>query len=402
MAKLKPFKAIRANSDNVNQVITRSYDTYIEEEILNILQKNPNSFLQIIHPFFKTENFNSLDEKFDAVKNKYNSFKENKILKKEEKAVFYLYKKQTETNDFIGIIAATSIKDYKKNIIKKHEKTLKKREILFKNYLKKTGFNAEPVLLTYPDHPVVNQIISDYQKQKPEYHFTKDNKTHSLWLINNKKDIKSIQSVFKEINALYIADGHHRSASSYLLGKELKTKKSKYFLSYLISESNLKIASFNRLIKTLNGLTNEEFLNKLSKKFEIECINQPFFEPKKSHEFSMYLGNKTYLLKLKTESYKFKTALHHLDTHILHKNILKNILGIKDVRTDKRISYIAQHYGQEYLKNKVKTEEYKVAFGLYPTTVEQMKNISDAGLTMPPKSTYILPKLKSGLIIYEF
>ncbi len=403
MAKVKPFRAVRAKKDNVNNVVTRSYDTYTEKEIQDIIEQNPNSFLQIIHPFFKKNTFHSLDEKFEAVKKKYNFFKAKEILKKEEKPLFYLYKKQTETGDFIGLIAATSTKDYKNNIIKKHEKTLKKREILFKNYLKKTGFNAEPVLLTYPDEPIINEIIKKYQQEKPEYQFTtKNGKLHSLWLINNEVDITTIQTVFKKIKSLYIADGHHRSASSYLLGKELKTKKSKYFLSYLISESNLKIASFNRLINTLNGLTENDFLEALSKKFTVSLSEKPFFEPKNSHEFSMYLGDKAYLLKLKKESYNFKTSLHHLDTHILHKNIVKNILGIKNVRTDKRITYIAQHHGQEILKNKVLKGEFKVAFGLFPATVEQMKNISDEGLTMPPKSTYILPKLKSGLIIYEF
>ena len=403
MAKIKPFKAVRANKNNVSNVVTKSYDTYTEKEIQEIIKHNRNSFLQIIHPFFKKNTFNSIDEKFEAVKKKYDFFKAKEILKKEEKPLFYLYEKQTGIGNFIGIIAAASTKDYKNNIIKKHEKTLKKRETLFKNYLKKTGFNAEPVLLTYPDEPIINEIIEKNRKKKPEYLFTtKNEKKHSLWLINNEIDIAKIQSTFKKIKSLYIADGHHRIASSYLLAKELKTKKSKYFLSYLISETNLKIASFNRLISTLNGLTEDAFLDALSKKFTVSLSEKPFIEPKNSHEFSMYLGNKTYLIKLKKENYNFKTSLHHLDTHILHKNIIRNILGIKNVRKDKRITYIAQHNGQEILKNKVLNGDFKIAFGLFPATVKQMKNISDEGLTMPPKSTYILPKLKSGLIIYEF
>lgn len=403
MTKVKPFRAIRADKNDIHQVVTRSYDTYSDEEINSIISDNSKSFLQIIHPFFKENTFKTIDDKFDAVKSKYISFKENQILQKDKKPMYYLYKKETAIGDFIGIIASTSTKDYKKNRIKKHEKTLKKREILFKNYLKKTGFNAEPVLLTYPDNDKIDKIISIYQTKEPEYQFTTNNlKTHTLWLINNLVDIQIIKKEFKKIDTLYIADGHHRSASSYLLSKELKTKSSKYFLSYLISESNLKIASFNRLIKTLNNLSEDEFLEKIARSFNIQLLQDVVYEPKHSHQFSMYLGKNTYILELKKKSYRFKNSLHHLDTHILYKNIIKKILGIENVRTDKRIDYIAQEKGQEYLKNQVIQGEYQVAFGLFPVTIQQMKKISDDGLTMPPKSTYILPKLKSGLLIYEF
>ncbi len=403
MAKVKPFKAIRPIKDIVSQVTTRSYDTYSEDEILDIIKTNPNSFLQIIHPFFDKHKFSTIDAKFEAVKDKYTDFKTDKILIQEDTPVYYLYKKTTAFATFIGIIAATSTKDYKKNIIKKHEKTLKKRELLFKNYLKKTGFNAEPVLLTYPDNPIIDSVIKRKQMDTPEYNYISDNgKQHTLWIINNKDDIKIIKKQFKKINSLYIADGHHRSASSYLLSKDLKTKKAKYFLSYLISESNLKISAFNRLINTLNELTEDEFLKKLSKKFIVTKMDTYAFEPEKTHSFSMYLGNHTYLLQLKSQQYTFKNSLHHLDTHILYKNVIKKILGIENVRIDKRISYVGQHYGQEYLKKQVINGNFKVAFGLYPVSVEQMKQISDDNLTMPPKSTYILPKLKSGLIIYEF
>ncbi len=403
MAKVQPFKAVRASSNIINQVVTCSYDTYSEKEIQQILTENSNSFLQIIHPFFNQDTYKTLEVKFEAVKDKYLSFKKKNILIKDNKAIYYLYQKETLNGSFIGIIAATSTKDYKKNSIKRHEKTLKKREILFKNYLKKTGFNAEPVLLTYPDNDTINSIIEKYKNSKPEYHFTtKKGKIHTLWLIDENKDIETIKSAFKSIKSLYIADGHHRTASSYLLSKENKSKESSYFLSYLLSESNLKIASFNRLIKTLNNLTEAEFIQKLSKKFEVIPLSETIYEPKESHEFSMYLGNKTYKLKLKLEGFNFKSSLHHLDTHILYKTILKKILGINNVRTDKRITYVSEYEGQEYLKSKVAKGEFKVAFGLFPVSVKQMKKISNDGLTMPPKSTYILPKLKSGLLIYEF
>jgi uncharacterized protein (DUF1015 family) len=403
MAKVNPFNAVRAKSNDVNQVVTKSYDKYSENEIINIIKNNQKSFLQIIHPFFKKNTFKNLDEKFKAVKERYKNFKNQNILIEDKIPAYYLYQKETNKGSFIGIIAAVSTKDYKKQIIKKHEKTIKKREVLFKNYLKKTGFNAEPVLLTYPNNKKIDTIIDKYKEQTPEYHFTtQTGKTHTLWIINNTQDIKDIKNEFKKIDSLYIADGHHRSASSYLLSKELQTKKSNYFLSYLISESNLKISSFNRLVRTLNGLAEKDFLEKLSKKFEITLVKEAVYKPKQLHEFSMYIGSNTYKLKLKKDKYKFKTSLHQLDAHILYKNVLKKMLNIKNVRTNKDIEYVSEFKGQDYLKNKVLNNEFKVAFGLYPVTIEQLKKISDDGLTMPPKSTYIRPKLKSGLIIYEF
>ena len=411
MAIVKPFKAIRATRDKVALVSSRPYDDYTPAELGAQLDFNPFSFLHIINPSYLNREEVSAEERFAEIKSKYNEFKKKHTYIKEKKPVYYIYQKITPFNNFIGIIAATSTEDYNNGIIKKHEKTLKKREILFKNYLKATGFNAEPVLLTYPDNDNINTIIKKYKTQRAEYEFTTHNhKTHLLWIVENEKDIETISNEFKKTEALYIADGHHRSASSNLLAKHLAKNNPNhtgneaynYCLSFLISESNLVIKEFNRLVKHLNGLTNEAFLNKLNKHFKLTKLSKNTYKPTKTHNFSIYLGNEVYLAEFKIKNKGFKSALHQLDTHILYKYILKKILGIDNLRTDKNIAYANNVKGQAYLKEQVQNGNFKVAFGLYPISVEQMKNVANQGLKMPPKSTYVLPKLRSGFTIYEF
>jgi len=411
MAIVKPFRAVRATRDKVALVSSRSYDAYSPAELGSQLDFNPYSFLHIISPSYVSQEKVSPEERFALIKDKYQEFKEKHTYIKEEKPVYYVYQKSTPYNDYIGIIAATSTDDYDNGIIKKHEKTLKTREVLFKNYLKATGFNAEPVLLTYPDNDTINAIIKKYKKQRAEYEFTtRNDKTHLLWIVDNVADIHTISAEFQKTKALYIADGHHRSASSNLLAKDLANENPKhtgneaynYCLSYLISENNLVIKEFNRLVKHLNGLSKEQFLKKLSKRFKITKLAETTFKPIKAHSFSVYLDDELYLAEFQNKKSKFKSSLHELDTHILYKYILKKILGIKNVRTDKNIAYANNVKGQDYLKEQVQNGHFKVAFGLYPISVEQMKHVADEGLKMPPKSTYILPKLRSGFTIYEF
>lgn len=411
MAIVNPFKAIRATRDKVALVSSRSYDAYTKEELKAQLDFNPFSFLHIINANYKNKKSLSIEERFATIKSKYQEFKTEHTYIKEKEPVFYVYQKQTLEHSFIGIIAATSTEDYENDIIKKHEKTIKKREILFENYLNATGFNAEPVLLTYPDKDAINNLLKKYQQQRAEYEFTTENhKTHLLWIVNDKNDISLIKNEFQKVKSLYIADGHHRSASSHLLAKTLQNKNKNhtgneaynFCLSYLISESNLRISAFNRLIKTLNGMTENDFLERLNKRFKVTKLEQKTMIPSKTHSFVMYLGENTYSVDFKSENYIFKSSLHHLDVHLLNKHILKKILGIKNARTSKKINYFESQKGQSILKEKVSSGKFKIAFSLYPVSVEQMKKIADDKLTMPPKSTYILPKLRSGLTIYEF
>jgi len=408
---IKPFQAVRATRDKVALVSSRSYDAYTPAELEAQLDFNPFSFLHIISPNYKNHTAVSKEQRFQKIHDNYTEFKNLNYFFKDTKPSFYIYKKVTLSFSCCGIIAAASAQDYANNIIKKHEKTIHKREILFEKYLKTTGFNAEPVLLTYPDNNNIAALLNSYQQHRAEYEFTTENfRTHYLWTVTDTDDIALIQQEFAKMDAVYIADGHHRSASSHLLAEDLKNENKKhtgeeaynYFMTYLIPESDLQILEFNRLITDLNGLTSHAFLKKLSLVFKIENRGLQPYQPSKKHHFSMYLNGEFYSIYLKKERYQVDNPLDDLDPQLLYDTVLKPILGIVDLRNDKRIHYAHSEQGVLHLKNSVDSGKYKVAFGLFPISIQQLKNVADANLTMPPKSTYILPKLRSGLTIYEF
>jgi len=411
MAKVIPFKAVRPTRGKANLVASRSYEDYSPAELGAQLDFNPYSFLHIINPGYKYQQEIDKATRFKLVKNKFQEFIEEGILIQDENPCYYIYQKHNNDNSFCGIIAGTSTEDYKNGLVKIHEDTMSSREKLFKDYLKTVGFNSEPVLLTYPDNNTINTIISRYKQERPEYEFsTQDKHTHSVWLITNEDDIESIRKEFETIGAIYIADGHHRTASSYLLAEELKNKNKNhtgeeaynFFMSYLIPESDLQIYEFNRLIKDLNGLTKEEFLIKLDDLFRIKNRGLELYKPSKKHHFSMYLDGEFYSLYLRKTSFDIKDSLTDLDAQLLYTTVLKPILGIKDLRNDNRIAYTHGKNDIIHVKQMVDNGEFKIAFGMAPATIEQVKNIADDGLKMPPKSTYIKPKLRSGLTIYEF
>ena len=412
MAIVKPFKAVRATRDKVAMVSSKPYEIYTPEMRNAKLAFNPFTFLHVINPGYKYQKQNIFGElRFKLVHNRYLEFKEDKIFTQDKIPAFYIYQKNTTTKSFCGIIAATSVADYHNKVIKKHEGTLKKRELLFENYLKNTGFNAEPVLLTYPDNEEIDSIIKKYKVQRPEYEFsTTDKDTHVLWVVNNAIDIEKITTAFKEIDTLYIADGHHRSTSSCLLAERLAKENPKhtgaedynFFMSYLLPESELSIFEFNRFITDLNGLTPNEFLIELDTFFRIENRRQELYKPKEKHHFSMYLNGSFYALYLRKSLYNFTDALSKLDAQILYKTVLKPILGIDDIRNDSKIVYSQNKTDSLELKSKVDSGDFKVSFGMLPTTIKELKEIVDADLLMPPKTTYIEPKLRSALTIYEF
>jgi len=411
MAKVIPFKSIRPSRGLANLVASRSYENYSPAELGAQLDFNPYSFLHIINPGYKFQQEIDKATRFKLVKNRYQEFKEEAILLEDEQPAYYIYKKKNDQHSFCGIIAATSTEDYKNGLVKIHEDTIASRERLFKNYLKTVGFNSEPVLLTYPDNAGIEAITKKYMQTRPEYEFaTQDKHTHSVWIVTSKEDIQTIKSAFNDLGAVYIADGHHRTASSCLLAEELKSKNKNhtgeeaynYFMSYLIPESNLKIYEFNRLIKDLNGLTKEAFLIKLDEVFRIQNRGLQLYKPSKKHHFSMYLDGEFYSLYLRKTVLNIENSLDDLDAQLLYKTILNPILGIKDLRKDKRIAYSHGKNDIIAVKQRVDDGEFKVAFGMIPATIEQVKSIADDGLKMPPKSTYIEPKLRSGLTIYEF
>jgi len=412
LAKINPFKAVRPTRDKVSLVASRSYQSYTQSELEARLDYNPFSFLHIINPGYKYEKEITGKECYSLVKNRYLEFKEDGIFVQDKTPSYYIYKIiDRDKNEYNGIIAATSTEDYENDIIKKHEETIEYREQVFKDYLKTVGFNAEPVLLTYPDNYTIGKIISKTQKDRAEFEFTTTYRdTHYLWKLNDSKNIDVLKNEFKKIQTIYIADGHHRSASSNRLAKLLQKENNNhkgnepynFFMSYLIPESNLKISEFNRLIKDLNGLNKEEFLIQLDTMYRIENRGNILYKPSKKHHFSMYLDGEFYSLYLRKSHFEINNALDALDTQILFKTILEPILGIIDLRNNQRIDY---SYGKNDLvtiKSKIDSGAFEVGFGLVPITIDQLKSIADEGLTMPPKSTYIEPKLRSGVTIYEF
>lgn len=410
MAVIKPFRAIRPAKDKVTFVVSRSYEEYTRKELDARLRYNPFSFLHIINPGFKFDRRVKGPERFKLVRNRYLEFLEDKVLIKDEEPGIYLYEISKDSFTCCGFFCITSIEDYTNGLIKRHEDTIERREKLFANYLDVVGYEAEPVLMTFEPRSKIANIIEEEKKLEPEYYFTTpDRVTHKLWCLNDKATLAQLEKEFSEINALYIADGHHRSASSKLLSdlrqeaghKEGSNNPHSYFMSYLIPEDEVRIFEFNRMVKDLNGRSKEEFLSELDSMYRIINRGTEPYRPSKKHHFSMYLDGEFYSLYLRKTIYKFTDPLSELDTQILYKTILEPILGIKDLRNDKRIRY---GYGKRNIitmKEEIDNGKFSVGFGLVPLTMDEIKSIADAGLIMPPKSTYIEPKLRSGLTIYE-
>lgn len=412
MAKIIPFKAVRPTRDKVSLVAARSYQSYTKEQLEARLRDNPFSFLHIVNPGYKYDKEISGEARYNLVRNRYLEFIEDGIFEKDNTASYYVYKiVDRDKQAFNGIVAATSAEDYENDVIKRHENTIQHREIIFKDYLKTVGFNAEPVLLTYPDNDVIAKIIENVQKERADFEFTTTYRdTHYLWKVDETDLVEKIRSEFDQMKTIYIADGHHRSASSYLLYRDLKESNPNhkgnehynFFMSYLLPESALKIHEFNRIIKDLNGLSKEEFLIHLDALYRIENRGKMPYKPSKKHHFSMYLDGEFYSLYLRKTSYAIETSLDALDAQILYKTILNPILGIQDLRNDDRISYINGKKDIVNMKESVDSGLFTVGFGMVPVNMEEMKQIADDGLKMPPKSTFIEPKLRSGVTIYEF
>lgn len=404
MSKIIPFKAVRPTPDKIGLVTCRNYDDYSSAELAAWLSFNPYSFLHVIHPAYMHSQKITLDKRFKGVAHKYQDFKEDGVFMEEEKPVFFLYEIKTKTQSFTGIVAGTSIDDYKNNIIKKHEDTLQYRVEYFKDYLHQTGFNTEPVLITYPDNEVLNNWIFEKKKSVPIYNYSTTNKEkHQLWKIETDEEINWITKQFENIPELYIADGHHRSASAEMLydeDKHLGNENLNYFMSFLIAESQVKIYEFNRIIRDLNGYSKEDFLEKLSEHFIIKDKEQELWKPQSKFEFGMYLDGSFYALFYKQQS-PIENILENLDAQILYDKVLQPLLGIEDLRNDERIEYIPGKQSIATIKELVDEGEFEVGFMLYPSDISEIKALADNGLIMPPKSTYIEPKFRSGLMVYE-
>jgi len=400
MAIVRPFKAIRPTRDKVSLIASRSYLSYSDETLNEKLEHNPFTFLHIINPDYKCKIKRKGIEKFNAIKEKFNDFQEAGFLITEDTEAFYIYQQTNENQNFEGIIGATAVADYLNQNIKKHEHTITAREKIFKRYLDSTGFNAEPVLLCHEKNTAITTLIQNYKATRAEYEFATTDKTiHKLWLVNNIDDINTITNSFAYINNLYIADGHHRSASSALLAKNSSKKNSQYFMSLLIDENQLNIINFNRLIKHTNGLTSYELIAEIEKSYTVIKKGSMPYSPTLIDEISMYLRGDWYSLVALPTNIKHD-CVGKLDPAILSNNILAPILNITDEKTDENISFESGTTPLSIIINKIDTGEYAVAFILKPIPISALKEVADNNRFMPPKSTYIEPKLRSGLTIY--
>lgn len=405
MAKINPFKAVRPAPDKVALVTCRTYDDYSSAELAAWLSFNPYSFLHVIHPAYAHAQKITLEKRFKGVAHKYQDFKDEDILIAENSTAFYIYEIETKDQLFTGIIAGASIADYQNGYIKKHEDTLQYRVELFKDYLHQTHFNTEPVLITYPDSIEINTFLSLQKQQQPVYSFATPNKEkHTLWKLDTQTEMEWLVEHFDKIPNLYIADGHHRSASAELLyeqDKHLGNENLNYFMSFLIAESTVKIYEYNRLVRDLNGLTKDDFIKKLAEHFIIKTKDQELWKPQNKFEFGMYLDGSFYALFYKHEQHDESSLLNSLDAQILYATVLHPLLGIEDLRNDERIDYIPGKQSIAIIKELVDEGEFEVGFMLYPSDINEIKALADNNLIMPPKSTYIEPKFRNGLVVYE-
>ena len=407
MYNIAAFKAIRPVRDKVHLVATRPYYSYKKNVLKAKLEDNPFTFLHIINPEFSTsiKTKPNSKERFSLVKSQFDHFLKEGILVQETDDRLYIYRQSTDGFSVIGVIGGASVKEYMDNDIKKHEQTLTLREEVFTNYLDQVGFNAEPVLMTYDPQSGLNDLIEKVSTERPEYEFTTtDRIKHELWVLSKDQTLKC-QELFKEVDALYIADGHHRSASSVRYA-ELKAKEGNispetgYFLSFIVAKDQVKILAFHRLLKSLNGYTKASFIAAMSELGSMKEIPAAC-EPTKEHQFTICMGKEWYVFEPKQSFIHESNPVEQLDSFILSDLILKPLLGIIDLKTSNQVEFVPGNESLSSIEDKINSGKFEVGFILHPATIDQVKEVADAGMNMPPKSTWVEPKLRSGLTIYQ-
>jgi uncharacterized protein (DUF1015 family) len=408
MAKIRAFKAIRPVRNKVHLVATRPYYSYKKNVLKAKLEDNPFTFLHIINPEFgasiKTKPNSA--ERFAQVRQKFDLFKQQGILIEDQEDHIYIYRQSHDGQSFTGFFAGVSVQDYLDGKIKIHEQTLTAREDVFTNYLEVVGFNAEPVLMTYASQPFMEKLLQTYCQTRPEYEFTTtDCITHELWLID-PKDSKDLCEAFENIQALYIADGHHRSASSVRFAQKMKASQanpseaSQYFLSYLVDERAVRIAAFHRLLKSTNGLDLSGLKAILSGEGKLEVLKEACL-PKQKHDIHIYMAQTWLKFTPNLDFINDQDPVETLDSFILSDLILKPIFGITDLKTTDQVEFVPGNEPIEKMIAAVDQKKFEVAFLLHSASIEDVKKVADAGLNMPPKSTWVEPKLRSGLTIYS-
>ena len=409
MAIVKPFKCVRPNTSVVDKVAALPYDVYNRKEAKAETLREPLSFLKIDRAESQfSDDVDTYDPRvYQKAKEMFEDEVKKGIYEEINNDYYYIYELTMDGRKQTGIVATASIDDYLNNVIKKHENTRADKELDRINHVDVMSAQTGPIFLAYRENKTISDIVNKTKKNAPLFDFTSnDSIKHTVWVIDNSNDINTIKDAFSKINELYIADGHHRCASAVKVGLKRReehpnytgSEEFNYFLSVLFPDEQLMIMDYNRVVKDLNGLTKEEFLDKLAPMFEIE-EEKGEFKPKRKATFGMYLGKKWYKLTAKVDILS-DDPVDGLDVAILQDNVLGPILGINDPKTDKRIDFVGGIRGLKELERRCATD-MKLAFSMYPTSIEELFNVADAKLLMPPKSTWFEPKLRSGLFIHR-
>ena len=413
MATIKPFKGIRPPKELIEQIESRPYDVLNSEEAREEAKGNEKSLYHIIKPEIDFEvGTSEYDPRvYEQAAKNFKKFQEKGWLVQDEKDHYYIYAQTMNNKTQYGLVVGAYVNDYLDGTIKKHELTRKDKEEDRMKHVRVCDANIEPVFFAYPDNSALDQLIMRYAATAPEYDFIApiDGFRHQFWIIENAEDINLITAEFEKMPALYIADGHHRSAAAALVGAE-KAKQNpnhkgdeeyNYFMAVCFQASQLTILDYNRVVTDLNGLTEQEFLTRLEKDFVVEDKGTDIYRPNALHNFSLYLNKHWYSLTAKDGTFDNSDPIGVLDVDISSRLIFDSILGIKDFRTDKRIDFVGGLRGLEELKRRVDSGEMQMALALYPVSMQQIMDIANTGNIMPPKATWFEPKLRSGLVIHK-
>lgn len=413
MAVVKPFKGIRPPKNLVEKIESRPYDVLNSDEAREEAGDNEMSLYRIIKPEidFPVGTSEYDPRVYERAAENFQKFQDNGWLVQDDKEMYYIYAQTMNGKTQYGLVVGAYVDDYMSGAIKKHELTRRDKEEDRMKHVRVNNANIEPVFFAYPDNAVLDALVKKYTAKTPEYDFIApiDGFGHQFWLIDDAKDIVTVTEEFGKMESLYIADGHHRSAAAALVGDEKRRQNPNhrgdeeynYFMAVAFPASQLTILDYNRVVKDLNGLSSEEFLNALTKNFVVEKKGEAEYKPQELHEFSLYLDNNWYSLKAKEGTYNNEDPIGVLDVDISSRLILDEILGIKDLRSDKRIDFVGGLRGLKELKRRVDNGEMKVALALYPVSMQQIMDIADSGNIMPPKATWFEPKLRSGLVIHK-
>lgn len=410
MAALRPFNAVRPREDVASKVAALPYDVYNRKEALAEVLKEPLSFLKVDRAETQfAQNFNPYDALvYEKARDILHQMREEGILIQEVKKCYYVYELTMEGRSQTGLVGCAAIDDYLNNVIKKHEKTREDKEVDRINHVDRCNAQTGPIFLAYRSQKIINDVVDQMKKEDPLYNFVAtDGIRHAVWRIDRESDIQTIETGFKNIQSIYIADGHHRAASAVKVGLKRREANPGYtgdeefnfFLSVLFPHDQLMILDYNRVVKDLNGYSADEFLSEIAKTFGVEKMGQEPYKPTAKATFGLYVEGFWYKLTAK-EEIRSNDPVEGLDVSLLQNHVLTPILNIKDIRTDKRIDFVGGIRGLKELEKRANSD-MKLAFSMYPTSINELFEVSDAERLMPPKSTWFEPKLRSGLFIHS-